>query len=105
MSQIEIEHQHSIDDYESLDINIHQILSLEQLDSIDDILLSLITEQPRKSAYIIGKTLTFIKYSMFGYYQNKIDMLLAQRLDQLVKEGKIQAKGDVRAIRFSEVYI
>ena len=99
-------------DYETVENNniyIGKILTLSQLETIDQLLLSFITRTKRKTAYVIGKSLDALRKNnqldFFGDFEQYSDMLLAQRINHLVINNKIKADGNIKAIRFSEISI
>ena len=87
--------------------DVRNLVSPSELETIDTLILSLVTKKRQKVAYIIGQALDKLsktkQLDMFGNYGKDGDLLLAQRVHALVEQKKFQAHGDVRAIRFSEV--
>jgi hypothetical protein len=112
MTTLNNEYDENLADYEFLEKNnifIHNIISPAQLEIIDNLLMSFITEQWRKTAFVIGKTMKALKENnpieLFGKYKDFEVMLLAQRIDYLVTNQKIKSNGNNKAIRFSELRI
>lgn len=112
MDNLTQEYIDNVSDYESVEndnVYIDKILTLSQLETIDQLLLSFITPNKKKTAYVIGKSLDYLnknnELDIFGNFKQYSDMLLAQRINHLVINNKIKADGNVKAIRFSEISI
>src|SRR5262245_39322305 len=74
-------------------------LSSEQLAAIDAALLSHAHRHWRKSALVVGSTMLQLRES----FPRLPDVFYAGRLAELVSRGLLEAEGDLRRLRFSEV--
>ena len=74
-------------------------LTPAQLAEIDATLLSHAHRQWRKAARVIGSTMLQLRESM----PRIPDVYYAIRLAELVQLGQLEAQGDLRRMRFSEV--
>lgn len=66
----------------------------------DDLLIACTIERWRKSARVIGETLVSF---MDGPFHQVGDFVLAARLRALIEAGRLEGKGDLGKMRFSEV--
>ena len=74
-------------------------LSKEELDEIDNMLLSQASSQWRKVARIVG-------FSMMDFgdkFYEIPDTFFLERVKQLVEEQKLESQGNLNKMRFSEV--
>ena len=69
------------------------------IDQFDELLLSFVQKEWRKSAYVIGCVLR----TFWDDEPPVSDAFLGTRLQVLANAGRIEAVGDLRKIRFSEV--
>jgi hypothetical protein len=69
------------------------------LERIDACLMSHISDQYRKGAFVIGQTML----DLDGEYPGLPDMFYASRIKHLAATGVIEAAGNLDRIRFSEV--
>ena len=73
-------------------------LSPQQLQSIDEALLAGVTERWRKVAMVVG-----LAIGRPSHVRGVPDTFYGQRMCVLVKEGRVEAQGNVEYMRFSEV--
>ena len=76
-------------------------LSNEQLNEIDQALLSNACKYFRKVARVVGTTMNQLPNRIEGIP----DIFYAQRIKHLVSQGKLESEGNLNAMRFSEVRI
>ena len=74
-------------------------LSLEEIQEIDNLLLSHAHSNWRKVAMIVGLTMSDLENRAIGIP----DIFFAQRVRKLVDEGRLDSQGNLQYIRFSEV--
>lgn len=74
-------------------------LGPSDVDAIDRALLSLCEERWRKVAYVVGHAMDVHP----NRYLDIPDLYYAQRVRALVEAGKLEAVGNLRRMRFSEV--
>lgn len=107
MLNIDKEYEENVQLYEDIAkrVDINKVLSISQLEILDQLLLSFVNYNWKKTAFIVGKTLEHLqKNNLVNLSIEKdYDALIAQRINYLVHSNKIKANGDVRAIRFSEI--
>jgi hypothetical protein len=74
-------------------------LSSEELKEIDSVLLSEASDRYLKVARIVGRT--------FFEFRKKHpilpDVFYSERIQELVKKGKLESRGELRRMRYSEV--
>lgn len=76
-------------------------LSAEEINKIDQALLSSAGQSWRKVARIVGTTMTLLSEGFPGVP----DIYYAQRVRHLVEEGMLESQGNLAYMRFSEVRI
>ena len=69
------------------------------LERIDSCLMSYISDQYKRVAFVIGQTML----ELDGEYPALPDLFYTSRVKYLVATGVIEAVGDLNRIRFSEV--
>jgi hypothetical protein len=74
-------------------------LTSAQVSAIDAVLISFAHHEWRKVARVVGSTMLQLRESMPGLP----DVYYALRIAELVRSGKLEAQGDLRRMRFSEV--
>lgn len=79
--------------------NLANSLTPENLSLIDAALLSQSAFQWRKTARVVGSTMM----KLSGKYEGIPDVFYSQRVQSLVDSGKLEAQGDLRRMKYSEV--
>ena len=74
-------------------------LSPEQLEAIDELLLSVATKRFKKVAFIVGT----VKSRQDDFILHFPDTFFSRRIALLVNEGYLEAQGDLKRMRYSEV--
>ena len=74
-------------------------LSEQDINEIDNLLLSNSSKHWRKQAIVIGKTISKLK----DKWPEIPDNYFALRINKLVKDGYLESQGNLRFMRFSEV--
>lgn len=74
-------------------------LSSEQLEAIDELILSVASNRFKKVALIVG----LVKSRQSGFMLHFPDTFFSRRIAQLVNEGHLEAQGDLKRMRYSEV--
>lgn len=74
-------------------------LTAENLERIDEVLLSNISHQFRKVAYVIGRTMTVLQRE----FPDLPDVFYSSRVKHLAKSGAIEAAGNLDRMRYSEI--
>jgi Protein of unknown function len=74
-------------------------LSSTELELIDGTLLSECASSWRKVARVVGATMSAVQ----GHLPGLPDVYYGARLAELVQQGQLEAQGDLRRMRFSEV--
>lgn len=74
-------------------------LSQQDLNAIDEALLSYASEHWRKVAMIVGSTMDDLENRIKGIP----DIYYSQRLQKLVESGRLNSQGNLQCMRFSEV--
>jgi hypothetical protein len=79
-------------------VKIRQLTTVE-ITEIDDALMSNVAPRWRKVAMVVGLSMMQFK----GRFRGIPDVYYSQRIAELVAAGKLEAQGDLRRMRFSEV--
>ena len=74
-------------------------LSAEAIEEIDAMLLSQASNRYRKVARIVGCSLLELK----DKYPGLPDVFYSERVQALVKSGRLEAQGNLRYMRYSEI--
>lgn len=74
-------------------------LSPEQIQAIDELILSIASDRFKKVALIVGT----VKSQQTGSILHFPDTFFSRRIAHLVTEGLLEAKGDLKRMRYSEV--
>jgi hypothetical protein len=74
-------------------------LTSEQIRAIDLALLSNVVTQWRKVAQVVGTTMSELQSRVGGIP----DIYYAERVRELVRNGVVEAQGNLHAMRFGEV--
>lgn len=81
------------------DTNAIAALTTDDVAAIDEAIVSKLSNQWQKTAFVIAM-------SMYAYpdkYDNVPDVLYGQRILALAEQGLLEARGNLRQWRFSEV--
>lgn len=105
--------QECVEDYENSIKNtqLHNTLGANSVNVIDNVLFSLMkqNDKPKKTAFYIAHILEQINQNqqlkLFKLFKDDADFLIHQRIVELVENNKIKANGNIKAIRFSEIYL
>lgn len=98
------EYLKNIEDYEKIDVKIENILNNDQIQMIDNKILSIVTKDWSKVAFVIGRVLNRLKeQQVFSKYADCSDILIAQRIKALAETNHLKSQGNLKAIRFSEI--
>jgi hypothetical protein len=81
------------------ELEIINKLTRDQVKRIDEVLLANTAPQWRKVARVVGSAMM----QMRGEYPGLPDVYYSRRIAELVTAGKLQAQGNLRRMRFSEV--
>lgn len=74
-------------------------LSDEQLQEIDEMLISFACKYNRKVARVVGSTMSHLPNRVYGIP----DVFYAQRVKLLVKQGRLISEGNLQYMCYSEV--
>lgn len=94
------------DDQDDLNVQLDEedLLAIEALTdmdvaAIDEAILSLLSERWQKTALVVSKAM----YAYPDKYDDIPDVFYGQRVVELASRGLLEANGNVRQLRFSEV--
>jgi hypothetical protein len=76
-----------------------RLLTPSQLQRIDECLLSHVSQQFRKVAYVIGRTM----FELDGEFPGIPDVYYGLRIKRLAESGAIEAAGNLGRMRFNEI--